>query len=280
MPARRVITQRSQEPRRRFAEELRALRTEKGESLRQLAERLGWDSSHFAKMESGETLGGPEVVEALDQHYGTSRLLVSLWELALGDMTQFKERYRRYMQLEAEAVSLWHFSVSVVPGLLQTAAYAGEVMTVSGTKKEELAGHVRARLSRRERLMEEDAPPFRTILAEAALRTPLRSPEVWREQLTFLLEMAARPNITLQVLPQGAGLHMLISTTAMFLRLGDARTVAHTETAHDGALVEDNAAVERLQRAYDAVRDLALSPTDSQKYVGQILEEPWCDPWT
>ena len=60
MPPRRVVTGRSQEPRQRFAEELRLLRAQ-----------------------SGETLGGPEVVQALDQHYGTPGLLLTLWELAL-----------------------------------------------------------------------------------------------------------------------------------------------------------------------------------------------------
>ncbi|GAA1014165.1 hypothetical protein GCM10009564_43040 [Streptomyces thermogriseus] len=68
MPQRRLVTGRSQEPRRRFAEELRQLRLAKGDSLRQLGERLGWDWSLFGKMENGETLGGPEVVQALDQY--------------------------------------------------------------------------------------------------------------------------------------------------------------------------------------------------------------------
>lgn len=84
MPPRRVITGRSQEPRKRFAEELRLLRTERGLSLRELAKAVGWDPSQFGKMESGQTLGGPEVVQALDQFYGTPGLLLALWELAWG----------------------------------------------------------------------------------------------------------------------------------------------------------------------------------------------------
>lgn len=106
MPQRRVVTGRSQEPRQRFAEELRLLRAERGVSLKGLAEELGWDASNFGKMESGRTLGSPEVVEALDQFYGTPGLLLALWELAMADPSQFKERYRRYMILEAEATSL------------------------------------------------------------------------------------------------------------------------------------------------------------------------------
>ncbi|MGV9248531.1 helix-turn-helix domain-containing protein [Streptomyces sp. NPDC003710] len=280
MPPRRVITGRSQEPRKRFAEELRLLRTERGESLRKLGEVLGWDWSLFGKMESGQTLGSPEVVQALDQHYGTPGLLLALWELAVGDPTQFKEQYRRYMVLEAEAVNLWHFGVSTVHGLLQTEGYAYEVLALGGAKGQELDQQVEARTGRRKLLEGEDAPPLRALLAEAVLRTPLRDEAVWRKQLEYLMEVSGRPNITLQVLPQGVGLHGLVSTDVMFLRLLDGKTVAYTENAHRGELIEENSSVERLQRAYDAMRDLALNPAESRKFVLRMLEEVPCEPST
>ncbi|MEU0989947.1 helix-turn-helix transcriptional regulator [Streptomyces sp. NPDC005953] len=277
MPPRRAISGRSQEPRQRFAEEVRKLRTASGTSLRQLGERLGWDYSLFGKMEKGETLSSPDVVQALDTHYGTSGMLLALWELAARDHTQFRERYRRYMALEAEAVSLWHFAVSVLPGLLQTAGYAGELLSAGGFKGDELTRQVEARIGRQELLEGEDAPPFRTILSEAALRTALRDEQAWRQQLEYLAEAAERPNVTLQVLPQNAGLHGLSSTDVWFLRLPDARTVAYTENGYGGELIEDHAAVERMQRAYDMTRDLALSPAESRKFVLRMLEELPCD---
>ncbi len=138
MPPRRAVTGRSQEPRQRFAEELRLLRSRRGDSLRQLGEVLGWDSSLFGKMESGQTLGSPEVVQALDQHYGTPGLLLTLWELAAGDPTQFRERYRRYMTLEAEAVSMWHFAVSVLPACSRRRATHGTCSSAGGVRGEEL----------------------------------------------------------------------------------------------------------------------------------------------
>ncbi|MGW0770959.1 helix-turn-helix domain-containing protein [Streptomyces sp. NPDC002671] len=278
MPARRVITGRSQEPRRRYAEELRRLRAAKGLSLRALADAVGWDPSLFKKLESGETLGGPEVAEALDQFYGTPGLLLAMWEMALGDPTQFKEQYRRYMILEAEAMSLWHFGVSILPGLLQTDAYAREVLTLGGYKGEELEQQVAARSGRRMLLEGEDAPPFRALIAEAVLRTPLRDAGAWREQLDHLLEMSERPNITIQVLPDRSGMHGLVSTSVMFLRLTSGTTVAYTENAYRGELIEENAAVERLQRAYDAMRDQALTPAESRKFILRMLEEVPCEP--
>ncbi|MCL8016431.1 helix-turn-helix transcriptional regulator [Streptomyces sp. AS02] len=280
MPQRRTVTSRSHEPRLRYAEEVRRLREGRGLTLRELADQLGWDWSTLGKLERGQTLGSPEVAQALDEFYGTPGLLLALWELAVGDPTQFKEQYRRYMLLEAEAVSLWQFSVSVLPGLLQTDGYAREVLTTGGIKGEELTKQVDARVGRRAQLLGEDAPPFRAILAEATLRTPARDAGVWREQLEYLAEVAERPNITLQVLPQSSGLHGLVGTDVMFLRLQDGRTVAYTETAYHGELVQESREVNRLQRAYDSMRDLALSPAESLKFIGQMLEEAPCDPST
>ncbi|MFJ9372506.1 helix-turn-helix domain-containing protein [Streptomyces sp. NPDC101455] len=280
MPQRRVITDRSQEPRQRFAEELRRLREASGLSLRALGERLGWDASLFGKMENGETLGSPEVVQALDTHYGTPGLLLALWELAAGDHTQFRERYRRYMALEAEAVSLWHFAVSVLPGLLQTPGYAREMLAAGGLEGKELEQQVDARMGRRELLVGKGAPPFRTILSEAVLRTPLRDGAEWRGQLEYVAEVAERPNVTVHVLLQSAGLHGLVSADMWYLLLPAGRTVAYTENGYRGELIEDSGPVVSLQKAYDAVRDLALSPAESRKFILRMLEEVTCDPST
>ncbi|WP_432077318.1 helix-turn-helix domain-containing protein [Streptomyces sp. YPW6] len=280
MPTRRAVTGRSREPRARFAEELRLLRTARGHSLRQLGDRLGWDWSLFGKMEKGETVGGPEVVQALDTHYGTPGLLLALWELAVSDQTQFRERYRRYMTLEAEAVSMWHFAVGVLPGVLQTEAYAREVLAAGRLTGEEIEAQVKARLTRRDLLEGDGGPHFRCILSETVLRTGLRDGAAWREQLKHLLEMAARPHVVVQVLPHSAGAHSLSSTDVMFLRVAEGRTVAYVESASHGNLIEASRQVEELQQLYDSVRDLASSPGESRQHILRVLEEVPCDPLT
>ncbi|MGW8361380.1 helix-turn-helix domain-containing protein [Streptomyces wedmorensis] len=279
MPTRRVVTGRSQEPRKRFAEELKLLRTDRGLSLRKLGEALGWDWSLFSKMEKGETVGGPEVVQALDQYYGTATTLLALWELAVGDPTQFKERYRRYMTLEAEAISLWHFAPYLLPGLLQTDNYARTLMGwAGGFEGDELTRQVEARSGRRALLEGENAPVFRTILSETVLRTPLPVRAQWQEQLEWLLTTSGRRNVVIQVVPHSAGLYGLANTDVMFLKPTDGRTVAWVETSYSGEVVEETAAVDRLQHRYDLVRDLALSPADSRKFIQRMLEEASCEP--
>lgn len=277
MPQRRAITGRSQEPRARFAEELRLLRHGRGVSLRGVAEAVGWDASQFGKMENGHTLGGPEIVEALDQYYGTGGMLLTLWELAVADPTQFKERYRRYMVLEAEAVSMWQYSPSIVPGLLQTPEYAAELLGQGGLTGAELHRQVAARMGRREPLLAEGGPQFRALLSEAALRSPMSAPANWRAQLRHLLAMGGRANVTLQVQLLSAGLHGLPNTDAMFLRGSSGRTVAWVETGYSGELVHETQSVDLLQLRYDRVRDMALSPGASREFIERMLEEAPCD---
>ncbi|MEU2059491.1 helix-turn-helix transcriptional regulator [Streptomyces sp. NPDC013455] len=280
MPQRLTITERSPEPRKRYAEELRRLRTERGLSLRALAKAAGWDPSLFSKMENGQTLGGPEVVQALDQYYGTPGLLVTLWELAVADPKQFKEQYRGYMELEAEAISLWHYGGGTLHGLLQTPEYARELLAAGGIKGDELERQVEARIGRRQVLEGDDASPFRALLSEGVLRASLRCPGEWRDQLAHLAEASERPNITLYVLPFGTGLHGLMDTAVTFLRLADGRTVAYVESDVGGELISETSKVEGLQRRYDAIRDLVLNPAESQKFILRMLEEVPCEPST
>jgi hypothetical protein len=249
-------------------------------TLRDLADAVGWDASTLSRLENGHTLGGPEIAEALDQFYETPGLLLTLWELAMADPTQFKEQYRRYMVLEAEAMSLWHYGAVMPPGLLQTAGFVREALTAGGLQGAELDQQVDARLGRRMLLESDDPPAFRVVLSEAVLHNSLRNPGDWREQLEHLVRMSQRPNVILQVLPFGNGLHGLVNTNVMFLRLLDGRTVAYAENDVWGELVEETGRVERALRAYDAVRDLALSAAESRAFILRKLEEVPCGPST
>ena len=82
------------------------------------------------------------------------------------------------------------------------------------------------------------------------------------------------------VLPFAVGPHGLVSADVWFLRCSDGSTVAYREHTYGGELVEEYAAIERLQRAYDTIRDLALTPAETRKFILRMLEEVPCDPST
>ncbi|WP_236243021.1 helix-turn-helix transcriptional regulator [Streptomyces sp. CC228A] len=273
------VTGRSQEPRIRFAEELRSLRDQRGDSLRDLGRALGWDWSLFGKMEKGATLGSEDVVKALDQYYGTSGVLLTLWDLAVADTPQFKARYRRYMKLEAQATSIQQYSPCVVPGLLQTREYARGVLKLGGLEPgRRLEQQVEARLGRHKQLTRDEAPQFRAILDESVLRRGLTDLAAWHEQLAHLVEVATWWNVRMQVIPLAAGLHEMLTTDATFLRLPDGMAVAWVETGRSGELVEDAERVGQLLQSYDRLRDRALSPHESVEFVQRVLEETLCPP--
>ncbi|MEX3102673.1 MULTISPECIES: helix-turn-helix transcriptional regulator [unclassified Streptomyces] len=280
MSRRRPITGMSQEPRERFREVVKEQREKLGLSFRELSRRLGWDQSLLSRLESGATIGSPHVAMGLDTFYGTTPLILTVWELAAADKKQFRPQYRPYMEYEAKAVALSKFSPSRLPGLLQTEAYAREALAAGGLEGEELEQQVEARIGRQAILEGEDPPVFRSILSEAALRNSLRDPAAWREQLQGLLEACDLPNVTIRVLPFGMGLHGLDTTEVTFLRLLDGKAVAYMENDLDGEVIEETGKAEYLFRAYDAVCDLAQTPAESRAFILRLLEEVPCDPST
>ncbi|WP_018385105.1 helix-turn-helix domain-containing protein [Wenjunlia vitaminophila] len=263
-------------PRVMFAAELARLRTDSGRSLRELADEVGWDHTHLHNVERGKSLGGPELVEALDTVYGTSPLLVRLWELAQQGAT-FRDKYKRYMQLEAEATGIEQYAGSYFPGLLQTEAYARALLWSTPHRAEhepELEEQLTARLGR-QALLTGGSPPFlRTILDEAVLRRSLPHAEAWREQLTHLTEMSALPHVTVQVLPFAAGPHDLLGGSLTLVRRRDGRTAAWLESSKSGELVADaEEAEQRFRLSYDALRDMALSPRESVAFIEHLVKE-------
>ncbi|MFJ8469317.1 helix-turn-helix domain-containing protein [Streptomyces swartbergensis] len=255
---------------------LRFLREQAGKSLGQLAEDTGYDKSYLSRLEKGERLSKRAVMEDLDSYYGSGDLLVREWRDARREV--IKDKYKAFMDLEATAEIMWMFQLRV-PGLLQTEDYARAVLSgLSGAQttagnSEEVEEQVAARMGRQELLFRESAPDVRVILDEAALRRPVPNAEVWVEQLSHLLDAAEWPNVAIQVLPFGVGVHDLMDSHLWLFwqRVGD--PVAWTEGNGFGALIQDPDKVLRFRLSYDRVRDAALTPVESTAFIKRLLEE-------
>ncbi|MFI9462180.1 helix-turn-helix transcriptional regulator [Streptomyces xiamenensis] len=259
-----------------LAEEQARLRAEQGWTYRELGEKVRFDHTYLHDMEKGRSLGGPEVIKALDELYGTEPHLTLLWKLARD--SAFRDKYLRYMQLEARATVMHKYSLSVLTGLLQTADYARELLRAAQPLGGDVEDQVTARLSRQEHLTGENPADFRAILDEAVLRRPMADRRQWQTQLHHLVEMSERPNVTVQVLPFSVGAHGLTNTDTMLLWLPNGRPVGYVETGYSGDLTEEPRAVERLRLAYDRLRDLALPPRESVAFIEQLMEDIPCEP--
>ncbi|PJJ03062.1 helix-turn-helix protein [Streptomyces sp. 2333.5] len=252
--------------------ELRRLRESSGRSLAQLADEANYDRTYLHRLETGERLSKLPVMKVLDRTYGTGELLVNLWGLARLDA--FKDKYRLFMQLEANATIIHKYTL-VVPGLLQTEDFARFVLS-SGPAPitpEELEESVAARLGRQELLRRDPPPDVRIILDESVLRRPVPDPKLWHEQLVRIAEAGNAPTMTIQVMPFAAGVHALTGGPLSLLWMADGSAVAYLEGNKSGELIEEPGEIERYRLAYDRLRDAALSPRDSSAFIQQLVED-------
>jgi hypothetical protein len=204
--------------------------------------------------------------------YGTTPLLMGFWKLAKAGRAPFRHAFEQYLEFEAQARLIYQYAPCIVPGLLQTEAYAREILAMA--EADGIEDQVAARLARKGLLTDENAPKYRAILDEAVLRRALPDSKAWRDQLFHMVEMARLPNVTVQVLPQAAGVHDLMGINLILLSLRNGGSVAYLEGGGSGDLREDPEDVDGYRADYDRLRDLALSPRESVAFIERLMETP------
>ncbi|UWE07853.1 helix-turn-helix domain-containing protein [Actinacidiphila bryophytorum] len=255
-----------------YRRELLRQRERSGWTLAELAERTKYDGSYLQRLETGGRLGSVDAAGVLDRTYGTGDHLVDLWRLAKREAGA--SRFAGFAEVEAEATGIHAFTLSTVPGLLQTPGYAEALLRMEGPVGEEvLARQVEARIRRQERLTGLGALRYRALLDESAIRRPVADRDVWADQLAHLVQAAQEPNISLQIVPLGIGPHPLVMSSVQLLWLPSGRTVAYIEGSWSGQLVQETEDVDRLRFAYDLLRDSALSTADSLALLRTTLED-------
>jgi transcriptional regulator with XRE-family HTH domain len=256
-----------------FGSRVRRLRTAAGLTQAELGEKTHVVSTRITQIErSSGAKPTLELARALDAALGADNLLVDLWPYVYREA--FPDWSRAFMAHSERAVSIRQYAAHVVPGLLQTEAYARAVLSLDTllSGEEQLEERVAARLGRQERFGSPDRPDLWVVLDEAVLKRPVGGSAVMRGQLTQLLEAAADPWVTVQVLPFDQGGHEAMGGSLTVLTLPDGTEVAYTEGADYGQLIEDPADVSHYSVIYDRLRAVALPPLMSLGMIRSVLE--------
>lgn len=256
-----------------FGSRVRRLRIAAGLTQAELGEKAYVVGSRITQIERASGARPTfELTRALDDALGADGLLVDL--LPYVHREAFPDWSRRFIALSERAVSIGQYAAHVVPGLLQTEEYARAVLSldVMLSGEEQLEERVAARLGRQDRLRSPDRPELWVVLDEAVLRRPVGGRNVMRGQLTRLLEAAAEPHITVQVLPFDQGGHGAMGGSLTVLTLPDGTEAAYTEGADYGQLIEEPAEVKRYAEIYDRLRAAALPPLMSLDMIRSVLE--------
>ncbi|MQS39411.1 helix-turn-helix domain-containing protein [Streptomyces katsurahamanus] len=260
----------------RFAEALRdarELHVPRQLSQTDLARIARTSRSTISRLENSKGPIPQELPATLDRVFGTDGVFRHLSEEAASQA--FPELYRRRMTLEREAVAIWEWSPSIVPGLLQSHGYAREILRAGDPRagKDELTASVRTRLARQDLFRAATPPDFRVVLCESVVRRRIGSPDVMREQLMTLLSHGQRPTTRIQILPLDAEAHLLVNTPITFLTAPTHMTLLYVESYHTAGIVEDLERIREAKRAFDDLMGEALSARDSADFIRARMEE-------
>lgn len=198
---------------------LRELRASKFRSGAALARYLGWVQTRVNKLEHGYQLPSTEDLDAwvaaTESGPDVRAELANLLTQARVSYTSWTEIYRSggiadwqadIATSEAEAEALCGYQPSMIPGLLQTVAYATELLTIpggpvlTGASQEHIEALIAERI-RRQGLLYEPGRRVQMVLGRAALTVHFGSVETLLGQLDRLVALSDLPSVDLRVLP-------------------------------------------------------------------------------
>ncbi|KWX00696.1 XRE family transcriptional regulator [Carbonactinospora thermoautotrophica] len=262
--------------------ELANYRKESGLSLSEVSAATGIGRAKLSHMETGRYQQYPDDIAAVLKVYGVAQRdidrLTSLagradsktwwapWAHVVPDW------FKTFVGLEGLAESEFAYEPIVVPGLLQTEAYAQELTRASGfVRPDHHERFVSFRLARARRLTEEEPLRLHAVIGEAALRLHVGTPEIRRAQYEHLLDLADRPNVTVQVLRPENGPHTAVTGKFTIMDFVDVRSIAYVELLDGAVYVQDPDDVRTYKMAAENLQQVALEPDESVAFIKSLL---------
>ncbi|MFI5980775.1 helix-turn-helix domain-containing protein [Streptomyces sp. NPDC051555] len=282
--------------RRKLGEELRALRDRSGLTSGEAARIVGWHQSKISRIETGRSGVKPEDVRLLLDAYGgvgtqQRALLEALSASAAGPGAEtgrgpqwwhdyrglLPQEYRDFISLEAGARSARTVELSVVPGLLQTPAYARAVTraALGGLPEPKVDALVDVRLARQSVLRTDPPLELSAVLDEAVLRRQIGGPGVMAEQLRSLVDVARLPQVRLQVLPFSVGGHLGLTGPFVifsFPNIADLDVVV-LDHLTSSLYLERKEDLEAYSAAFRTIQAHALPPQDSSDLISALADD-------
>ncbi|MGH3615548.1 MAG: helix-turn-helix domain-containing protein [Pseudonocardia sp.] len=271
-------------PRRRLGAELRRLRD--GRTLDEVAEATMISTSKLSRLENGQGVPQPRDIRDLIAYYGvdaaagerlrkwTNAGRKQAWWKQYSDVVS--EPLNAYLDFEAGASTIRTYSLSVIPGLLQTTDYSSHLLRGIPPAKtpEQIRSLLEIRRRRQELLLDSSiAPRLISVIDEAALHRVVGSVEETWTQLDRLRRLSELKHISIQILPFDAGIHAgLMGMFTIFQFADDIdRDIVSIETHSGDWYLEESSSVLAYLRMFDAVSHKAHDNVDSRDLLTKIM---------
>jgi transcriptional regulator with XRE-family HTH domain len=181
--------------------------------------------------------------------------------------------FQSYVGMEEAATSIRVYEPQLVPGLLQIPTYTAAVLAVCDVPLGEAERHIILRKERQRRFTEGRLKLW-AILEETALRRPVGSKEILRDQLHYLLSLCHRPNFTLQIIPFGVGGHAVPSGfTLLRFAEPDLPDVAYLEYLTSALYFDKKSEVDRYLLAMERLSIAAAKPSHTAGILTAVIAE-------
>lgn len=252
---------------------LQHLRKRAGLSQQMLAEAIGYSLEQVASVEQGRRPAKTTFTTASDRVLEARGVLEVLQDDV--DRAKLPQFFRNFALIEAEVVSRFSYDPLLVPGLLQTEAYARAVFAghCPPLSEETVDQHTEARLSRQKLLTRVPLAELSFIVSEEALRNPVAQEGVMRGQWQRLLEVGALRNVEVQVMPAAPGFHVGLNGPFVMLETKDHQHIGYVESQEVGCVVRDPAEVGAFGMRYGKLRSQALNGVESARLIERLAGE-------
>jgi transcriptional regulator with XRE-family HTH domain len=261
--------------------QLRICRENAGLKFRDAAEAVDCDKSALSRLETGsrrvsveevaQLLGVYRVRGALrDELLAAARSLdePGWWGWGQG-LASLPKAMVTLAECEAEACRITNWAPMLVPGLLQTMDYARAWLLATGTDPERVEMLLAARSSR-QRMLNTESQEFVFFLGEPALLTSVGDTGVLARQLVRIRELGARRNVSIRVLPTGAGPHEGQLGSFVVMEFPATGPVVLVELMRSSVFLDDEVQTEPYVAALATLSALALSETESMRRITQV----------
>jgi hypothetical protein len=173
--------------------------------------------------------------------------------------------FRSWSDYEDRSATLRAWMPSVIDGLAQSADYARALIDTSpGITAAIAEARLKARMDRQHRVLERDSPPRVTMLVdELALYRIVGSSETMAGQMARLAEVAALPNVTVQVVP--AISHAAVASG--YLLADDAVWCEHLAA---GGVFTDANIVSNISARHDSLRAECYRASESLAMIERL----------
>ncbi|GAA4517829.1 helix-turn-helix transcriptional regulator [Nonomuraea ferruginea] len=267
---------------------LRRLREKRGLTRDQAGFHIRASESKISRMELGRVGFKTRDVEDLLTLYGVidnaeRRALLEMvreantpgwWQNYSQELPNW---FTTYVGLEEAASMIRTYEVQFVPGLLQTAAYARSVIQLGNPdmSADRIERRVHLRMQRQERFTKNDGPRLWAVIDEATLKRIIGGRKVMAEQLRHLLEVAALPNITLQVMPFRYGMHAAEGGAFSILRFpeSDLSDVVYVEQLWGALYLDKREDIDPYLTAMEQLCVESTTPGGTVELIGGLLRK-------